>query len=149
MLVAGDKPQERSLGFTSFPVPVLRKRPLYNCVPGFVGRDGEDCRMRPVIIYGLIDPRTNYLRYIGKTVGTPEGRVSGHLKSPTYCGRWLRNLASCGLQPGIVILEVADEISWSESETFWIAYFKFLGCNLTNRTIGGDGVSWLETYRRI
>lgn len=42
MLNAGDKPQERSIGLTNFPVPVLRERPLYYCVPGFVGRDGGD-----------------------------------------------------------------------------------------------------------
>lgn len=146
MLVAGDKPQERSLGFLNFSVPVLRERPLYNCVPGFVGRDGGDCFMRPVIIYGLVDPRTSYLRYIGKTVGTAEGRVRGHMKSTNYCGRWLRSLASQGLYPDIIILEVSDEESWIEAEIFWIAYFKSLGCNLTNRTIGGDGVSgWKHT----
>ncbi len=33
---------ECGIGFPSFLVSVLRKRPLYRCVPGFVGRDEGD-----------------------------------------------------------------------------------------------------------
>ncbi len=103
---------------------------------------------RPVVIYGLIDPKNTQLRYVGKTVRKPAARLNSHIKDPScsYRGRWIRSLINLGLKPDIIRIEVVDENTWQEAEIFWIAYFKSIGCNLTNRTVGGDGVSgWKHT----
>ncbi len=93
-------------------------------------------------IYGLVDPRTNFIRYVGKSVD-PQIRLSRHLRphstdSPkTYCARWIRSLKTIGLEPTLTILEGPCE-NWEEAERRWIASFP-LG-QLTNLTSGGDGV---------
>lgn len=91
-------------------------------------------------IYGLIDPRTNQCRYIGKTDDL-KYRLRMHLgeKSRTKKTGWIKGLLKSGNKPSIEIFEVAAVEDWEEAERFWIAYGKFLGCNLTNGTLGGDG----------
>ncbi|OHD16052.1 MAG: hypothetical protein A2Y38_12385 [Spirochaetes bacterium GWB1_59_5] len=101
--------------------------------------------METTYIYGLIDPRTQQLRYVGKA-SNPTTRLSGHLqdtkpKRPnTYKSSWLKGLTSAGLLPEVVSLESVSIDEWKEAEIWWIAYVKSLGCKLTNGTIGGDGV---------
>jgi len=93
-------------------------------------------------IYGLIDPRTNQLRYIGKA-DSPHIRFKQHLKhrgrSHKHC--WLRSLKRLKLIPELIILERVRDSQWQESESWWIDYFKSLGANLTNMIDGGYGFS--------
>lgn len=90
-------------------------------------------------IYGLCDPVTGELRYIGKTVNL-KARIRDHmnhkLTEDNYKSRWLRTLP--GL-PKVVVLEETDADQLNESEQFHIAYFRSIGARLTNLTIGGDG----------
>ncbi len=98
---------------------------------------------RTVDIYGLVDPRNDELRYVGWAY-CAQKRLKGHLedtrstkKKPTHKVCWLRTLSD---QPNLIIFETLPESDWSEAERFWIAYFKSLGCRLTNATDGGEGM---------
>jgi len=91
-------------------------------------------------IYGLIDPLTNELRYVGKSVN-PKNRLRRHISDrnlhDSYKDRWIRKLLNINEKPILIII---DEISdnWQFWETFYISYFKCIGCTLTNGTKGGD-----------
>lgn len=107
-------------------------------------------------IYGLIDPRDNLVRYVGKTK-TPERRLKEHLGSSslkynTYKNSWLKKLISLELVPIFKIIEECDDDNWQEREIYWIAYYrKLLGDKLTNTTDGGDGLNnpSLEVRQKI
>lgn len=93
-------------------------------------------------IYALIDPRTNAVRYIGKTHNVL-GRFRGHCKGkgPTYSAKWIRQLAAEGLRPIVEVVEVVNsgvQADWEAAERQWIANFKLMGFKLTNLTEGGD-----------
>lgn len=97
-------------------------------------------------IYGLVDPRTQQLRYIGKTVRQPVRRLATHLwqarksKRKRHVLAWFSALEAEGLTPEIVEIEVVAPFGdWEEAEQFWIAYFRFVGADLCNLTIGGEG----------
>lgn len=101
------------------------------------------------IIYGLSDPRTNELRYIGKTQRSLKERlrehkivaVGGRKALQQYCANWLRSLYRHGIDPVCTVLEtVPDGGDWVEAEQFWIRYMRFVGCRLTNHTDGGEGL---------
>ena len=98
--------------------------------------------VRTVSIYSLIDPRTNKVRYIGKTVLTLQKRLYHHLydKSDTHKCRWIKSLMQLNLVPIIQEIEKCLESEWEERERVWIAYYKKYGDCLTNCTDGGDGV---------
>lgn len=96
------------------------------------------------IIYGLIDPRNNQLRYIGKTKDCVS-RLKSHIRFAkkqkfTHCHVWLRQVMKENKLPELcVIEEVPENQSWQDAEKFWISYWKYLGANLTNIREGGDG----------
>lgn len=94
-------------------------------------------------IYGLFDPRTTELRYVGKGSTTLAHRLAAHLtpsslKDRTLKNGWLKSLLKKGFKPEACELEdVAGDVD--EAERFWIASMRAIGCNLTNMTNGGDG----------
>ena len=99
-----------------------------------------------MVIYGLIDPRTNQVRYIGRTGQRPAYRLTQHIKRASdgaggHLCNWLRQLTAAGLRPDLVILE--DDIPHDQSadrERFWIAEGKSREWRLTNMSSGGDGL---------
>lgn len=97
------------------------------------------------LIYGLIDPRTQQLRYVGKSCSglkrPRQHRSPGGIKRATgHAGSWLRSLFAAGLRPEFCVLEEhGNSEDLLESEVFWIGYFKMIGANLTNMQAGGDG----------
>ena len=98
----------------------------------------------PLSIYGLIDPRDGELRYVGKTSVSVWKRRAQHVEASktkrTRCARWVRSLRRLGLRPDVVVFEThATEDALSEAERFFISYMRWLGCNLTNHTDGGEG----------
>jgi DNA-binding transcriptional regulator YiaG len=106
-----------------------------------------------ICIYGLIDPETKGIRYIGQSE-RPAERLTNHCNESTVNHRtnWIKGLLSRDLRPGLVILEMVDgDKDWCEAERRWIALGKSLGWDLTNGTEGGDGVSGLpeETRARM
>lgn len=96
-------------------------------------------------IYGLIDPNTLDVRYIGKA-HDPWGRLygpQGHLKDKYHCYKvhWIQSLLKQNLTPNICIFEQCNETIWQEREKDWIAFGKRVGWPLTNTTDGGEGFS--------
>lgn len=90
-------------------------------------------------IYGLFDPRTNELRYIGKA-NNAQKRLKSHLRdadrrnTPVYC--WIRKLRDLGLTPRMQVLEIASD--WKEAERRLIAVSRARGDKLLNVADGGD-----------
>jgi hypothetical protein len=96
------------------------------------------------IIYGLVDPRNQELRYVGKTIQPLENRLRLHIGDARKIKRrhvcsWIKQLMANGLEPEIFEIDRAGD-DWSEREQFWIAYFRYIGSRLTNQTVGGEGV---------
>lgn len=95
-----------------------------------------------VFIYGLIDPFTFKVRYIGKTINLKQ-RLSTQLneQSNTYRCHWIQSLLKKGKNPiQVVFQELGDGENWQVAEKRWIAIAKKYGLDLVNCTDGGDGV---------
>lgn len=96
-------------------------------------------------IYGLIDPRDNRLRYIGKS-NNPRVRYSDHTTQPedNHKGRWIKLLLRQGLKPTLIILDEVPFDDWQRYEYDWIEVFK---PQLTNSKDGGIGCNPSEETR--
>lgn len=108
--------------------------------------------MKPTSIYWLMDIRPETIAagwvqglpfYCGKTIRTPESRLSGHRtdarrSSPGRVGPYVKN---CGEQIRIVVLEtVPPGDDWIERECHWIARSRQLFPDImTNVSDGGAG----------
>lgn len=99
------------------------------------------------LIYGLIDPITDELRYIGRS-SSGLNRPRQHLApcnfetQISYCHNWVKSLIKQGIRPQIIVIEeFLDASGLNDAEQFWISYFKGLGSRLTNLTDGGFGFS--------
>jgi hypothetical protein len=92
-------------------------------------------------IYVLKDPRTDLVRYVGKTVNL-YNRYHNHINKAknlkTHNDRWITVLLKINNKP---ILEVIDECydDWEDKEKFYIKLFKSVGADLCNHTLGGEG----------
>lgn len=99
--------------------------------------------MKTVFIYSLSDPNTNEIRYIGKA-NNIKYRFWAHLHEARNDLRnlhkcnWIKSLLTEGKKPIINIVEKVSYDSWKEREIYWIAEFKSRGCNLINKTEGGE-----------
>jgi transcriptional regulator with XRE-family HTH domain len=95
------------------------------------------------IIYGLTDPLSGQLRYIGKSSGglkrpKQHGMPSRLNKEKGYKVNWIKSLHTMGLTYGVVVIQELDSIEEMDNlERQWINYFKALGCPLTNIALGG------------
>lgn len=101
---------------------------------------------RTTAIYGLLNPATGELRYVGRSV-QPATRLKQHIGSVRWekyqrihLTRWIAQLLDQGLTPEMIILEEGPGEFWREAEAFWIAYFKSLGCDMVNAAPGGVGM---------
>lgn len=105
----------------------------------------DPCTMTQNLIYGLVDPRTKLVRYVGLST-TGMKRPQQHRRPATnvqkyHSARWVAELKECGLTYEIVILESGSD-SYEDlcaSERWWIAYGRASGWPLTNLTDGGEG----------
>ena len=98
---------------------------------------------RVTYIYGLQDPRTDSIRYIGKTTKTPEQRFVEHKrKSSQSMQRWFEELSLLSLEPKRIELEAVPEpYDWRIAEICWIKDGRRQGWDLLNTQRGGDDVS--------
>ncbi len=93
-------------------------------------------------IYVLIDPRTNLVKYVGKTIN-PKIRFRTYIKQAKKGKRnnlvinWVKSLLKSDLEPK---MEIIDEIEgeWEWLEQYWISQFRVWGFELKNMTDGGD-----------
>jgi len=92
-------------------------------------------------IYILRDPRTNEIRYVGRTNDTAE-RLRGHISYTHACPKttWIAELKAEGKKP---IMQVVDSIEGTDDpkrpgdqvcdlERLWIANMLAIGCHLLN-----------------
>jgi hypothetical protein len=97
--------------------------------------------MRTATIYGLVDPRTDRVRYVGKTTWSLTHRLRGHINgatTATHKGRWILALRAEGLCPSAIPLEVVPVEAWEAAERGWIERLD----DLTNSTPGGEVGGW-------
>jgi hypothetical protein len=101
------------------------------------------------VIYGLFDPDTKDIRYVGITSRSVISRLSEHLrkakKGKTYKDRWVAKLLSNGKVPLLCILYTASSFEEVKAlEICFIFYFRNSGHSLVNTTDGGDGALGLK-----
>lgn len=99
---------------------------------------------RTAIIYGLVDPDTDELRYIGKTTCEPSRRLHLHLsEARRQCAtpktQWIRALLREGKRPVVVALQQVDYGFWPEAERRWVRAALEIGCDLLNSKVIGGG----------
>ena len=94
-----------------------------------------------VFIYGLIEKNNNTLRYIGKTTDIKR-RIRRHINErflhDSHKDRWIRKMINDNDELDIIIIDIVDQTECQYWEKFYISYYKFIGCKLTNGTNGGD-----------
>ncbi len=99
-------------------------------------------------VYGLVNPITNELFYVGCTSMSLDDRLRNHYdnlreavntdrrkvnKRLKYLLDLLPNIASC------MLLESVQSGKWEERERFYISKYRKINSNLTNVAIGGKG----------
>lgn len=92
-----------------------------------------------VVIYALVDPRDERIRYIGKTEKRLAQRLSEHISFPVNRGTraWIEELRRAGLAPKIEPITCCGQQWWEGKETFWIRWCRIRGARLLNRDPGG------------
>lgn len=107
--------------------------------------------MSPDLIYALLDPRDNSVRYIGKTCAL-KNRFNQHLidkyNLPKY--NWIQELKGLGYLPVIEIIHTCtDEENGNEIERTIICRYLKEGSNLFNMTKTVEGVTICLTGNEI
>lgn len=115
---------------------------------------------KPTKIYDLFEYGTHVPRYVGKTDQVSlerykDGHVGGALKAVKGRRRRMQNwIRSVVERRGVVQVELLEIVppgqDWEEAERRWIAYYRQMGCPLTNLTDGGEGASgavWSQESR--
>ena len=78
-----------------------------------------------VYIYGLVEPKTNTLRYVGKTTDL-DRRLRRHINerfnNNSYKDRWIRKLIDNNEKPEIVLIDFVNNNDWQYWEKFYISY---------------------------
>ena len=91
---------------------------------------------RPATIYGLIDPLTKEIRYIGQTRLPLQDRLNAHLnpqrgRASSPREHWIESLKRKNEIPQIFAIEIANYLEADKIERLWIAHYKRHGANLT------------------
>ncbi len=96
------------------------------------------------LIYGLVDPRSLLVHYVGMSSRGYARALEHQGGSPPAMyspkARWISSLQALGIGYHVVLLEVVRTPSeLAEAERRWIAYGRLSGWPLTNTTDGGEG----------
>lgn len=89
-------------------------------------------------------PITGQTRYVGKTTNVKQRlrrHFSGAKLEKNHRACWIRSLVSQGLRPEFEMLAQVPETEWPQWEIDYIAFFRSVGCDLVNATIGGESGS--------
>jgi GIY-YIG catalytic domain/NUMOD3 motif len=91
------------------------------------------------VIYGLYDPQSGELRYVGQTVQSLNKRLTQHVckarSDSDHRACWIRSVGYPEIR-AIQELPIAD---LNAAEQYWIAFTQETGCRLVNATAGGEG----------
>ena len=89
-------------------------------------------------IYTLSDPRTDEVRYVGKT-RDPKARIRNHMgrREHNHKGNWIESLRKLDLTPVVHFIDNVPTAEWSFWEQHWIQTFLGWGFKLTNMNAGG------------
>lgn len=110
--------------------------------------------MDTTFIYALCEPGTRTVRYIGKTKNLKKRFREHTCRSNDRTNHrkcWLYSILSEGLNPEMIVLKEASDLTWKEEEMRYIRAARALGMDLVNGTDGGDGCieSSPETRRKM
>lgn len=99
-------------------------------------------KAKTATIYGLLDPRTAKIRYVGKT-NDLKRRLYQHIRGRTDqkmtpVRAWIKSLVGQGLEPRMVVIETCDAVEWEAKEMFWIKHFRDGGHEVLNLAEGGN-----------
>lgn len=96
------------------------------------------------VIYTLRCPESGAVRYVGKCVRM-KARLRQHIsdarigKIKSHKCAWIRSLLNRGLRPVMALdVEIEEWQNWKAVEIERVAYYRGIGCDLTNGTDGGD-----------
>lgn len=85
-----------------------------------------------VYIYGLKDPRTGLIHYIGQSL-QPRKRLWAHVRTTAWLMEsWIKSLIEDGLRPELVILENCDAFTCNIAETRHVEEHRAAGHPLLN-----------------
>jgi len=95
-------------------------------------------------IYVLIDPRTDNIRYVGKTNDIKRRLVKhiseSKISTKSHKKAWINQLLKLNLKPIIEVIDIVSLYEWEFWEQHYISLYKSWGFNLTNLTKGGRGI---------
>lgn len=92
-----------------------------------------------LIIYGLMCPKTDEYKYIGKSKNGIR-RAMYHLvhSHSNLVNNWVNDLYDNGMSPSVDIIEYCkDEDDLFDREKYWISFYENTGCNLLNKQLVG------------
>lgn len=91
-----------------------------------------------IYIYGLVDPRTHQIRYVGQS-NSPERRYQEHLDDDDNTPKcdWIRELKRKGLKPQLIYFLPCDSWQADSTERAYIQQFSKTPWGLTNSTFNG------------
>lgn len=98
----------------------------------------------PFCVYGLVDPDSGRIRYIGKT-NDIKRRFRVHINAAKNHAKymvhhWIRSILDSGKSPHFRVLQLCFSPACAlQAEVEWIARLKESGENLCNLTQGGEG----------
>lgn len=102
--------------------------------------------MKSCAIYVLIDPRTNEIKYVGRTTQKPERRLYQHIykskKRSHARAKWIRELAREGLRPLMRVIEVVPYEDGHDKEKEHTIRLLSDGRDLLNDGIGRGGCNY-------
>ena len=115
------------------------------------GQEELIIKMETTFIYGLKDPRSDMIRYVGKS-DKPIVRLKHHIDNRnylnTYKSCWIRGLVNNNIIPELEIIDEVPFKDWKDWEKHYIKLFKSFGAKLTNSTLGGDGNVLTEEIKK-
>lgn len=99
-------------------------------------------------VYALIDPRTEQIRYIGKSI-QPNKRLKEHISKcnteNTKKSKWIKKLISLGLEPNMKLIKETNANEVAYWEEFYIRHYKDTGSDLLNYDDKGIGTAKTRT----
>jgi hypothetical protein len=93
-------------------------------------------------IYGLVDPRDETVRYVGRTqdlVGRQKWHLLANRRRNAKHAAWIAELARIGVVPRMDVLEVVCAAAATTAEEKWMEKFAHTGLLVNRNKHGGAG----------